>query len=215
VFPGRKRAELAGSDRHAHESQGRKPDRRGHAPHLAVATLAEVELEPPRRDCGAIADRWLARPEARLVRQESRTRGAGRAIGKTHPALERGERRRADLALDLHQVALLDAVRRVGEARQQAAVVGEEEQPLTVEIEPADRPQAWQRKVVRQTGPTGRIGREPGQYPERLIEEDERHGPSRAVEPDPTRGYPCAVHNTRRRGPATADGASGRVAEAP
>jgi hypothetical protein len=170
VFPGRERAELARSDGHAHESQRRKPDRCGHAPHLAIATLAEVELDPARCDRSAMADRWLARPEARLVRQESHTRGAGRTIGKTHPPLERGERRCADLALDLHQIAFLDAVRRIREAGLQPAVVGEEEQPLAVEIEPPDRPQAWQLKVVRKAGASRRIAREAGQHPEWLIE---------------------------------------------
>ena len=44
------------------EAQRRIAGARRHPPHLAVLALAQRQLQPARRNIGAIADRWIARP---------------------------------------------------------------------------------------------------------------------------------------------------------
>src|SRR5690606_26378073 len=56
-------AEREVADAFADQAQGRQADRGGHAPHLAVAALADRESQPGVRHVLAIADRRVAWPQ--------------------------------------------------------------------------------------------------------------------------------------------------------
>jgi hypothetical protein len=61
----RKARERERADPHPHEAQRRIADRGGHPPHLAIAALADAQLDPGGRNPRAVADRRIARPELR------------------------------------------------------------------------------------------------------------------------------------------------------
>ena len=99
----------------------RVADGLAHAPHLAVAAL--VDREPQQRRGGTSAT----------------CAGAVIPSSSSTPSRSRRSAPGDGRALDLGEVLLLDAERRVGEAVGEVAVVGEQQQALGVGVEAADR----------------------------------------------------------------------------
>jgi pimeloyl-ACP methyl ester carboxylesterase len=151
------------------------PDGRGHAAHLAVAPLAQHQLEPGGRDATAGADRHRARREGRLPRKQPRLGRRGAAALHHHAAGERAQRRGAGRALDLHPVAARVALARLGERAREGAVVGQQQEPLAVVVEAAGGVDALHRDEAREARVTG-LGAEAREHPVRLPEgEDPGH----------------------------------------
>ena len=106
------------------------------APHLAVLALGEADREP-----GVAA----------LLPLHDRVDRAIRYAGDADAALERRERGRVGHAVDAHLVAPDPAARRQLERAREPAVIGEEQQPLRIEVEPPDRDDARQlRRQMRE-----------------------------------------------------------------
>jgi hypothetical protein len=97
----------------------RVADRLAHAPHLTVAALVDGEAHQPGLDRATLAGAVI--PSSSSTPSRSRRRAP------------RGR------ALDVGQVLLVHAERRVGEAVGQVAVVGEQQQALGVGVEATDR----------------------------------------------------------------------------
>jgi hypothetical protein len=132
----------AGAAAIARARRRRVPDRGRHPPHLAVAALAQRELEPRGRHRLAEADRHRARRQRRRLLEQAHL-GRSRAPALDHHAVrERAERRRIRPALHLHPVRARVREARCREAMGEAAVVREQQQALAVVIEAADRPHA-------------------------------------------------------------------------
>lgn len=164
------------ADRHAYQPQGRKADGRSHAPHLAVAALADGELDPGRRNIAAETDWRMTRPQPRLGK-EARRRRAGPPVAELHPvaqAFQRGVRRRP---FDLHPVGFGQLVFRVRNARLQLAVVGEQQQTLAVVVESSSRAYLRYMDELGQ-GPAAVFVRELAQDIERLVEQDQHYSSS-------------------------------------
>src|SRR5271154_6354410 len=72
------------ADRCPYQAQRRKPHLRRHAPHLAVLPFAYRQLDPRRRNFGAIADRRISRPQFLRFLDETRARGLRREVTETY-----------------------------------------------------------------------------------------------------------------------------------
>ncbi len=103
-----------------------------HPSYLPVAALVNGQLQLAR----ARAVYVLLAPQ-----QADVLGGTGQAVFE-HDALPQTRQGiRTGDALDLHPVGLGDVVARVGQLEQEVAVIGQEDQPVAVGIQPAHRPQ--------------------------------------------------------------------------
>src|SRR5262245_25516929 len=125
----RKLAELERPERHPDQAVHRKPEVPEHVPHLAVLALADRKGEPDIAALDAI-DRGLHRAVADAVDGDASAQ-----------AIELGLRH---AAVGAHAVAAQPAGRRQLERAREPAVVGEEEQALGIDVEPADADQPRQ-----------------------------------------------------------------------
>jgi hypothetical protein len=123
-----------------------------HASHLAVASLDEHELDPRRGDALPEADRDGPRGQRRLAAQPPDARRTRPAALDDHAPRERVERGCIGLALDLHLVGARMAVLRVRQRVRESSVVAQEQEPLAVVVEPADRPNARHRHELGEAG---------------------------------------------------------------
>ena len=98
----------------------RMADRLAHAPHLTVAALVDRDAQHAGLGGDTLA-------------------GAVTPSSSSTPSRRRRSAARRRAALDLGEILLLDAEARMGEAVGELAVVGEQQQPLGVGVEPADR----------------------------------------------------------------------------
>jgi len=73
--------------------------------------------------------------------------------------LEPAERIDGRHSLDLHPVDLLEAVAGIGDRGPQLAIVGQQQQALAVEVEPAGGVDAGQRQVVGERRAPVRVGK--------------------------------------------------------
>ena len=108
----------------------------GHAANLAVSALAEADLEPAIRHRFAVTDRGIARPEAGRLIDDLRACGPSAAILEIEAALEGLQRCLIGVALNLRPIGLCHLVPGVGDARLKLSVIGEQEKPLAVAVEP-------------------------------------------------------------------------------
>jgi hypothetical protein len=155
-------AELEGSVGEADQPRHGVAEMLEDAAHLAVAPLAQPHLEP------GIA--------ALLALELGGDRPVGDAVDGD-PLGERLQPIRLDDAVDAHLVAAQPAGRRQLEPPRQRAVIGEQQQPLGIEIEPSDRDDARQsrRQLVEDRRPV-------------LLVAMRRHQPGRLViAPEPRR----------------------------
>ena len=152
-------AQLERPERDADQPVHLQPERFEHLAHLAVLALADGEGEP---DIGALfaVERGLDRPVAHAVERDA--------------AAQPVERLLRDAAERAHAVAAQPGGRRQFEHARQPAVIGEQQQPLGVEVEPADADQP--RQVLRQRAEDGRpplrVGMR-GHQPARLVVEEQ------------------------------------------
>lgn len=124
-------------------------DRGGHPADLAVAAFADRDAQPAIGDARAHADRGDARPEVECV-DPFDLGGAGGAVLQ-HDAVAQGvERGLARLAFDLHEIGLGQLELGIRDPRLEATVVGQQQQPLAVPIEPPRRIDAGHVDELRQ-----------------------------------------------------------------
>jgi D-arginine dehydrogenase len=148
-FARRQPVERPVSDLPAHEAQGRVADGGGHPADLPVAPLAQGQADPAIGHALAKAHRRVARPERGRI-DPFGPRGQGHPVVEAHPARKRIERGCVGLALDLHEVGLGGLEARVGDAGLKPPVVGQQEQPLAVAVEPPGRIDAGPVHIVGQ-----------------------------------------------------------------
>ena len=91
------------ADTHPNQPQGRKADRSGHPPHLAVATFTQRQAEPTGGDVPTKTHRWVARPQPVRLARVLRDGGQRRAVVQCDASTKRCQGRIGDLAFDLHQ----------------------------------------------------------------------------------------------------------------
>ncbi len=108
----------------------------GHPPHLAVAPLDNLDLQPAGGDLPALAYGRIAWPHRGFL-HDARPGGQGHAVVELYPGAQGGQFLLARHAFHLYPVGLGGLLPRLGEARLQLAVVGEQQEPLAVAIEPA------------------------------------------------------------------------------
>ena len=123
-------------------------DRGGHAADLAVAAFADRYLQPAIGDARADPDRRHARPE--VGGGDPLDVGAGRAILQQDAAPQPIERVLAGIALDLHEIGLGQLELRVRDPRLEATVVGQQQQPFAIAVEPPRRIDARHIDELRQ-----------------------------------------------------------------
>ncbi len=104
-----------------------------HPPHLAVAPLHNFYLQPAGGDFLALANGRVTRPHVGIT-NNARPGGQGHAVVELHSGTQGGQFLLARHAFDLHPVGLGGLLPRLGEARLQLAVVGEQQQPLAVTV---------------------------------------------------------------------------------
>ncbi len=107
----------------------------GHPPHLPVASLDDFDLQPAGGDLLALANGRIARPHRRFI-HDARPGGQGHAVIELHSGAQGSQLLFARDPFHLHPVGLGGLLPWLGEARLQLAVVGEQQQPLAVAIEP-------------------------------------------------------------------------------
>ena len=134
-------AELERPERDADQPVHLQPERLEHLAHLAVLALADAEGEP---DIGALlaVERRLDRPVADAVDGDAAAQPVERVL--------------RDAAERAHAVAAQPAGRRQFQHAREPAVIGEQQQPFGVDVEPADADQP--RQVLRQRAEDGRRG---------------------------------------------------------
>jgi len=124
-------------------------DRGGHPADLAVAAFADRDPQPAIGDARAHADRRHARPEVGRV-DPFDLGGAGGAVLQYDAVAQGIERGLARLALDLNEIGLGQLELRIRDPRLEATVVGQQQQPLAVPIQPPRRIDARHRDELRQ-----------------------------------------------------------------
>lgn len=174
-FPWGQACHAPRADAPAHQSQGRVAYRSGHAPHLTVAPLTNHQFDPTGRDAGAVADRWVARPQLRFGHQACLGRG-GYAVIELHPLAQGLQGGLGWLAFHLYPVGLGQLVARMADKVLQVAIIREQHQSFAVAIQSPGRIDTVQRHAVGEGGAAGRVG-ELWQHTVGLVDEDDgAHG---------------------------------------
>jgi hypothetical protein len=109
----------------------------GHPAHLAVSTFGQLQLQPGGRDRGTKADRWKARPQIRRFIDSPDFGGAGHAVAQRDTVHQTAQHLIVGETFNLRPVSFDEAMLRVSDLRLPGSVVGEEQQPFTVGVEPA------------------------------------------------------------------------------
>jgi hypothetical protein len=122
-LPGKKIAECEAADGDPFELMHLVAEAGQHPADFAVLPLVEHHLQ----------HRALL-----VLGAEEDVLGPGRPLGEADTAAEVIDRFRSRDPGDLHEIALLDPVARMGEEIRQFAVVGDEDQPLAHPVEPTD-----------------------------------------------------------------------------
>lgn len=160
------------SDAPPDQPQRRVVNRGGHAADLAVAAFADGYLQPAIGDARADPDRRHARPE--VGRVDPLDVGAGRAVLQ-HDALSQPvERGGIGIALDLHEIGFRQLELRVRDPRLETTVVGQQQQPFAIAVEPPRRIDARHIDELRQRRARGRtvhVG-ELAEHVIRFVEQD-------------------------------------------
>jgi predicted deacylase len=124
------------ADGDAHQAQRGMPDRCRHVPNLAFAALTQHDAQPACGDRLAMADRRRARGQLWLMRQQLHlSRGSDLALD-FHAGAQTRQCRRVGHALGLDEIGLGQHVIWMGQAMRQRPVIGQQQQALTVKVEP-------------------------------------------------------------------------------
>ncbi|CAM2149065.1 protein of unknown function [Pararobbsia alpina] len=173
------REQVERADRYPHEPQCRKADGGRHAAHLAVFAFRDLHFDPRRRNLRAITHRRYALPEMiRRIDAPCTTRLC-HIVAQVDAAFERAQRVVADSAVDLRPVAFDKFVTGFGDARLQGAVVGQQEEPFAVGVEPSRRIDTWHVDVRGKRGPRF-VRRELADRAKRFVQSDQAHGEKQA-----------------------------------
>ena len=143
----------------------------GHAPHLAVAPLHDCYLQPAGGDLFALAYGRVAWPHRRVI-HDARPGGQGHAVVEFHTGAKGGQFLLARDAFHLHPVGLGGLLSRLGEACLQLAVVGEQQEPFAVSIQPARGIDAGLFDVILE-GLAARLVGELAEHHVRLVQEQQ------------------------------------------
>jgi hypothetical protein len=120
----------------------------------------------------AITHRRIARPQPAGLGHAHGLRGQRGTIVQPHTAPERSQRGGVDLAFDLRQIRLGLLVARIGEPMRERAVIGEQQQPFAVAVQPSSRIDVRLRDVAGQG--LARVGAaELAQYAVRFVDCDQ------------------------------------------
>jgi len=112
--------------------------RGSHASYLAVAPLAQRDLDPAVGDRFARADRRIPRPEGRRL-DPPRPGRASAPVAQRQAVAQLLQGLVIRHALKLRPVGFPGGAARIAEARLQGAVVGQQEQALAVVVQAASR----------------------------------------------------------------------------
>ena len=158
-----------GPDAGAHQTAHGVADGLAHAADLAVAALVDDDAQHAGGDD---AHRGRRRP----------------AVVEVHPQSQAPQGPRCGGAVHLDEVLLLHPEGRMGEALGQGAVVGEDEQPFAVGVEPPHREDArFVGHELDHGGPVLRVvrGRDhPSRLVQEVVDQPGQHGQDHAVETD-------------------------------
>ena len=132
-----KAMEPEGAVAHAHKPQCRMADRGRHAAHLAVFAFGKRDLKPGGRNIFTKADRRCARWKFWLFLQEPRPAGLGPPIPENDPLGQEGYGLRVGKPLHLRPISPRAPEARFAETTLETPIIGENQQPLAVPIEPA------------------------------------------------------------------------------
>ena len=138
------------SNADTNQPQSRQADCRGHAANLAVAALTDLEFQPIGRDLRSIADGRFPWSDLGRRRQGARTRRARDAVIQQDAVLESLKRARLNAALDLGPIHFFHGVPRIGDARLETAIIGQQQQALTVVIQAPRRMETRRLQMVGQ-----------------------------------------------------------------
>ena len=137
---GRKIAQLQVAHAAADEAQGGVANGGGHAPHLAVFSLGQLDVQPSGGNGTADADGWIAGRDLRGGIEHAHLARAGPVAldGKaaTGEAVESGLVRNA---FDLDEIAPPVAMGGIEQQVVEAGFVAEKQKPLGIEVQPAKR----------------------------------------------------------------------------
>jgi hypothetical protein len=123
MLSGREHSEAQGAEGDALQGENGMPDGLAHAPHLAVATFADRQLE-------------LVAGAA----QATSARRSGGTVLQFHAAAQRAQGALGDgSACDAHAVGLGNFVARMREAISERAIVGQQDQAAAVGVEAPHR----------------------------------------------------------------------------
>jgi len=143
----------------------------GHLPNLAVSSLSNGDPKPSRWNALSKADRHRAGSQGRLTLEPLDLNGQGPAALNLEAAAKLPEGRLIRNSLDLDKVAARVRIPRVQEAMGQISVIGQQEKPLAVGVQPADRVNTGDRNKPFQGGPPTRV-RELGQNAVGFVKQD-------------------------------------------
>jgi GTP cyclohydrolase I len=101
----------------AHQPQGRQPDRGGHAPHLAVAALPQLKLQPVVGNVPPHPDGRIPRPEGRRRLQAACPGRQRAAVIEVHAVSQLLQRGLVGLALHLYPVGFPERMPGIAQPR--------------------------------------------------------------------------------------------------
>src|SRR3569833_2751947 len=171
----RERIQFPIADAVADQAQSGVAHRRGHAPHLAGAPLAQGDLEPRRRDAGALTNGRDARPQ-RGLGNGPRAGGSRRSIIEHDAVLQLRQRAIIRHALHLHPIGLFQFMARIADAVLQTTVICEHHETFAVAVESTGRIHARHCNEIGEGGAAGAVG-ELAEHVVRFVEQyDLGHG---------------------------------------
>lgn len=153
---------------------------RRHPAYLPVSPFPDRQLEPAVGHALAESYRRIAGPKGGSGNALDLGR-PGQAVFQMDALPQRHETRLFGIAFDLHEIGLQHLELGISDPRLQSAVVGEQEQPLAIEIEPPRRINAWQVDEIRQrsAGRSRASIRKLAKHAIWFVEQDQpRHGSS-------------------------------------
>jgi len=134
-------------DFRTNEPQGGKADRGRHTANLTVAAFCKRQLKPGGRDIRAMANRRVTRRE-RGFRDSAGEAWLRYVIADCDADSELAERFVGDQALHLDLISTGMREARISKTMLQRAVIGEQEQSFTVQIETPSGIDVWDIHIV-------------------------------------------------------------------
>jgi len=158
-------------DRHPQQAQGGQAHGSGHAPHLAIASLPQLDLQPAGWDLRSPADWWVPLRQLWIGKPIGTRRQCALPLNH-HTASQALECLRLGDAFHLDPVAPPVPPGRIRQTLLQTAIAGEQQQAFAVGIKTAGGVNVGHRDVISEATPAAaRFGRELAQHPVGLVEQ--------------------------------------------